>query len=258
MRHAYQDVLVRRGLKCALSLRYWCAIGLTLAIGIWASPEAWAVDVSPTAVSFYAIEGAADPSSQSVSVSKASKFTANLNATDNAAWLAVSPATATITSTARVAVAAKTSGLRAGTYTATVTIKLDKGGSTVVPVSLTVVPATTLGTTSTTSSTTTSTTDPTTTSTTTSSTTSTTTTLASSTKAVSVAWDPVASSGLAGYKVYLGTAPGTYGAPIDVGNVSSSSVNNLLVGTTYYFVVTAYDSSGLESLPSVEVSKTIN
>ena len=75
---------------------------------------------------------------------------------------------------------------------------------------------------------------------------------------MSVAWDPVASSGLAGYKVYLGTAPGTYGAPIDVGNVSSSSVNNLLVGTTYYFVVTAYDSSGLESLPSVEVSKTIN
>ncbi|MGA6826000.1 fibronectin type III domain-containing protein [Nitrospira sp. NS4] len=80
----------------------------------------------------------------------------------------------------------------------------------------------------------------------------------SSTKSVSVAWDPVTSTGLAGYKVYMGTASGNYGTPIDVGNVTSSLVDSLLVGTTYYFVVTAYNSSGLESPPSTEVSKTIN
>lgn len=263
MRYSHRYNLVSRAARRARSFRFCLGLGVILACGLWASPDAWAVSVSPTAVTFYAIEGAADPSSQAVSVSKGNKRTANLTATDNAAWLAVSPSTATISSTAEVLLAAKVSGLRAGTYSANVTIKVEKGGSTVIPVTLSVLPATTLATTSTTTSTTepttsTTTTDSTATTSTTSTTTSTTTTFVSSTKSVSLSWDSVTSTGLTGYKVYVGTAPGSYGTPIDVGNVTLSPVNGLFVGMTYYFVVTAYNSDGMESLPSVEVSTTIN
>jgi hypothetical protein len=66
---------------------------------------------------------------------------------------------------------------------------------------------------------------------------------------------------LAGYKVYLGTVSGVYGVPIDVGFIASSSpsytVSNLGTGT-YYFAVTAYDSTGLESSLSNEASKTFS
>lgn len=265
MRYGHRYNPVSRAARGACSFLFYLGLGVILACGLWASPDAWAVSVSPTAVTFYAIEGAADPSSQAVSVSKGNKRQANLTATDNAVWLAVSPSTATISSTAEVLLAAKVSGLRAGTYSASVTIKVEKGGSTVIPVTLSVLPATTLTTTSTTSttqptaSTTTSTMTSTTDSTATTSVTSTTTTtFVSSTKSVSLAWDPVTSTGLAGYKVYVGTAPGSYGTPVDVGNVTLSPVNGLFVGMTYYFVVTAYNSDGTESLPSVEVSTTIN
>lgn len=70
-------------------------------------------------------------------------------------------------------------------------------------------------------------------------------------------WNPVTRAGLAGYKVYMGTASGVYGMPLDVGNVTSYAVNNLAMGNTYYFVVTSYSTSGTESLPSAEVSKSI-
>lgn len=60
---------------------------------------------------------------------------------------------------------------------------------------------------------------------------------------------------LAGFKVYYGTSPGSYGAPINVGNVTSYPVTGLGSGT-YYFAVTAYDASGSESGFSNEGSKT--
>ena len=43
---------------------------------------------------------------------------------------------------------------------------------------------------------------------------------------------------------------------VDVGNVTTYTVSNLAPGT-YYFVVTAYDSSNDESSFSNEASKTI-
>jgi len=62
---------------------------------------------------------------------------------------------------------------------------------------------------------------------------------------------------VAGYNVYVGTASGVYGPPINVGNVTSYVVNNLVIGNTYYFVVTDYNTSGVESAPSNQVSKSI-
>lgn len=71
---------------------------------------------------------------------------------------------------------------------------------------------------------------------------------------VSLAWDPVASSALAGYKLYYGTASGNYGAPITVGNQTAYTVSGLQSGTTYYFAVTAYDGMLKETTYSAEVS----
>src|SRR5271169_6560987 len=61
---------------------------------------------------------------------------------------------------------------------------------------------------------------------------------------------------LAGYKVYYGTASGNYTQNTDVGNVTTYSVPNLN-GGTYYFALTAYDTEGMQSTYSTQVSKTI-
>jgi hypothetical protein len=76
---------------------------------------------------------------------------------------------------------------------------------------------------------------------------------------VTLAWDAVTATGLAGYKVYYGTASRSYGTPLLTGNQTTYTVNSsyLSSGHTYYFAVTAYDTSGNESGYSNEVSKAI-
>jgi hypothetical protein len=73
---------------------------------------------------------------------------------------------------------------------------------------------------------------------------------------IQLAWDPNPETNLAGYKLYYGLAPGNYGVAIDLGNQTTYTVTGLAAGT-YYFVVTAYNTSGLESDASNEVSATI-
>ena len=70
---------------------------------------------------------------------------------------------------------------------------------------------------------------------------------------VEVSWNANTESDLTGYKVYYGTEPGVYYTSFDVGNVTEYEVSGLTIGTTYYFVVTAYDDNGNESDPSEEV-----
>jgi len=77
-----------------------------------------------------------------------------------------------------------------------------------------------------------------------------------------LAWDAVTDANLNGYKVYHGTASGTYlqafGQGISVGNnVIAYTVSGLSSGTTYYFAATAYDTMGNESGYSNEVSKDV-
>ncbi len=71
--------------------------------------------------------------------------------------------------------------------------------------------------------------------------------------------DGTALTDLAGYKIYVGKSPGIYdkATAIDVGNVLTKTLTNFCEGI-YYFVATAYDTSGNESVYSNEVSKTIN
>jgi hypothetical protein len=74
---------------------------------------------------------------------------------------------------------------------------------------------------------------------------------------VTLAWDAVAASDLAGYVLYYGYASGSYTMSIDVGNYTSASLSNLDEGKTYYFVASAYDIDGYESSSSNEVSYTV-
>ncbi|MGG1554524.1 fibronectin type III domain-containing protein [Paenibacillus ferrarius] len=56
-----------------------------------------------------------------------------------------------------------------------------------------------------------------------------------------------------GYKVKYGTSPGVYTNTLDAGNRMGMNVEGLTSGTTYYFVVTAYNGKG-ESAASSELS----
>jgi len=64
---------------------------------------------------------------------------------------------------------------------------------------------------------------------------------------------------LAGYRIYYGVSSGNYSAPIVIDNpgLSSYLLENL-ASATWYFSMTAVNSSGAESVKSLEVSKTIN
>lgn len=80
---------------------------------------------------------------------------------------------------------------------------------------------------------------------------------------VTLAWDPNTEPDLAGYKIYYKT--GSSGPPyngtgategdssIDVGNLTEFTLHGLTDCVTYFFVVTAYNTGGLESNYSEEL-----
>ncbi len=71
-------------------------------------------------------------------------------------------------------------------------------------------------------------------------------------------WNPVTDPGLAGYKLYYGSAPGQYVDSVDVGDVSSFIMRDRVSdGETYYVAAKAYNVHGTESETfSNEVSAT--
>jgi hypothetical protein len=73
---------------------------------------------------------------------------------------------------------------------------------------------------------------------------------------VTLAWNQNPEADLAGYKIQYGVTPGSHPTTIDVGTQTNYVVGGLGPGT-YYFVVMAYNTSGLESPSSTEVSATI-
>jgi len=79
---------------------------------------------------------------------------------------------------------------------------------------------------------------------------------ATSGASTTLAWDGVTAA--SGYRLYYGTAPGTYeqlpGQGLDVGDCTTYTVTGLGSGTVYYFAVTAYNGV-TESGYSNEVSK---
>ena len=79
--------------------------------------------------------------------------------------------------------------------------------------------------------------------------------------AITIAWDPNKEPDLAGYRVYYGTASGSYKSCVDVGNPPRSSsglmeftLTGLAKGKKYYIAVIAYDKNKETSRFSSEVS----
>jgi fibronectin type III domain protein len=200
--------------------------GVILAVGLAAMPEASALQVSPTTLTFQAVQGGTSPPSQIVNVFKSTNHLVSWHSSEsgNATWVNVSPATGIIARSAQVSVSVNPAGLAVGTYATTVTFTATKGASVSLPVTFTVAAA--------------SSSPP-------------------SSSAATLTWNPDTSTNLAGYKLYVGTASGVYSSSISLGNVTSYTVPNLLIGNTYYFAVTAYNNSGIESGFSNEVSKSI-
>jgi len=69
-------------------------------------------------------------------------------------------------------------------------------------------------------------------------------------------WDENTEEDLKGYKVYYGLSSREYGISKDVLKNTSYEVKGLEPETTYYFAVTAYDTTGNESEYSVELEYT--
>ncbi|MHA3769972.1 TIGR02597 family protein [Verrucomicrobiota bacterium sgz303538] len=72
-------------------------------------------------------------------------------------------------------------------------------------------------------------------------------------RSAKLAWKPSQDADVAGYRVHYGTNHGKHDKVIDAAKATSVSVPDLSDDSTYYFVVTAYNSAGLESEPSKEM-----
>ena len=174
------------------------------------------ITLSPSTLAFTSTQGGASPANQTIALTNAGG-TVSWTVSDNASWLSVSPASGSNSNTLTATV--DTTGLAAATYNAIITVTPTGSVAKTMAVTLTVT--------------------------------------APTTASITLTWVPdTTSSDLAGYKIYRRTASGTYGAALATlpatlaSNVSSYVVTGLQSGTTYLFVVTAYDSVANESSPS--------
>lgn len=71
---------------------------------------------------------------------------------------------------------------------------------------------------------------------------------------ISLLWNPNPETNIAGYKLYYGTASGSYTSVINVSNVTAYTVTNLPASSRFYFALTAYNTLGQESPFSNEVA----
>ncbi|HKQ36115.1 MAG TPA: fibronectin type III domain-containing protein, partial [Nitrospiraceae bacterium] len=186
---------------------------------IAAAPVPPAIGASPTTLSFTATQGGANPANQIVTINNTGGGTLAWSASENASWLTLNPASGTGNGTLTATV--NTAGLATGPHTSTITVAASGATSQIVSVTLTV--------------------------------------NAPATSSASLTWNANTESDLAGYKVYRKIGTGAYGAPIFtvIGNTTNYVATGLQIGTTYSFVVTAYDNAGNESIVSNEVSKSI-
>lgn len=181
-----------------------------------------AIGLSRTNLTYTGTVGGTNPASQSFTISNTGGSPLAWTASDNAAWLTLTPASGTNTGT--VAATANLAGLAAGTYSGTITVAATGTTSKTLPVSFTITSGMSAATTASTAT---------------------------------LNWVANTEMDLAGYKVYIGTQSGVYGAPIVLGKVTTYQAANLTIGTTYFFSITAYDGAGNESSHSPEVSKSI-
>ena len=73
-------------------------------------------------------------------------------------------------------------------------------------------------------------------------------------QSVSLAWNPVTTSPVAGYAVYMGTNSGVYTSRFDVGTNIDITLTGLKEGRTNFFAVASYNSARTESPASAVTS----
>ena len=125
--------LLPRGLALclALTMAHWVA-----ASSARAAPS---LAVTPTGLSFVAVEGGSNPSMQSLTIFSSGSVPLSWFAVSTATWVQVIPLTGTTPSSALVS--ANVAGLTAGTYTGTIFFTSSQTGTNqVVFVSVTVTP----------------------------------------------------------------------------------------------------------------------
>lgn len=76
-------------------------------------------------------------------------------------------------------------------------------------------------------------------------------------QSLTLAWDASSSTNVLGYRVYYGTTSHQYSSAVSVGTATTATIAGLVEGMTYYFSVTAYDVSNVESLFSDEAAVTV-
>ena len=74
--------------------------------------------------------------------------------------------------------------------------------------------------------------------------------LAQAERSVTLAWDRSTSSGVTGYYIYVLEENTTTPSRVMVGNTNQATIATLKEGLKYSFTVTAFDATGLESVPS--------
>lgn len=79
---------------------------------------------------------------------------------------------------------------------------------------------------------------------------------AATASAVQLDWDRNPETNIVGYRIYVGQSSRYYNRVIDVGNVTTARVDNAAPGR-YFYATTAYNSEGLESDFSEEVSSAV-
>ena len=186
------------------------------------TPPPPVIGESPTSLAFFMIQGSTNSMSQTLNISNTGQGTLNWSTSGATSWMNLSQTSGALTAgqSNAVTVTVNPTGLTTNTYTAPLTISASGASNSPqqVPVTLAI-------------------------------------TMPSS-RTATLTWDPETDPSVRGYKVYAGTSSHAYGAPVDIGNVTTYQIVNLQSGTTYYFVVTAYNSAG-ESGYSNEVSRSI-
>lgn len=71
---------------------------------------------------------------------------------------------------------------------------------------------------------------------------------------VNLAWDANPESDVVGYRVHYGTTSGNYTASVEAGNLTTNAIPGLASGVTYFFAITAFNASGLNSGFSNEIT----
>ncbi len=115
------------------------ALTISVNLTVAPAPVPPAISASPTGLSFTVQRGDGNPAAQTLNISNTGGGTLTWTASDNAAWLTLSPASGI--NNGAMSVSASTGSLAVGTYNGTITISAPGARSTSVPVTFTVAAA---------------------------------------------------------------------------------------------------------------------